>query len=478
MDVGQRVLSGLRWGAGARLAGQLLNWAVTLVVIRLLSPEDYGLMGMTVVFVSFLGVFSDLGLGLSLVQAREIDEQLVRKIYGMVLVSHLAVFALLFAAAPLIAAFFGDPALVPLVQVISTQFALIAVAWVPGAMLRRELRYQALAAIEFFSLAASACVTLLLALDGGGVWALALGSLAKVFARIVLVNLVSRISLTPRFDFRGLSKVLSFGGYSMLTGVLWQLFAQIDRLIIGKIAGKEALGIYTVAMELASLPLSKVLSVVQPIAFPAFARLQHDLPRVGNVVMRALRAAMLMAFPMFFGLSAVAPELVNVVLGHRWEAALFALQILPLVMPIRMVSGLLAPAVSGIGRADVAVRNGSTSLAVMAVGFVAGSLFGGANGVALAWLLLFPAVVWFNWKRSLRLLSLTRSDVLRAMAKPSLAALLMYLMVVAGREVLPAHLPEALRLAVLIAVGAVTYLLATMAINRNELRALMQLARS
>jgi O-antigen/teichoic acid export membrane protein len=187
---------------------------------------------------------------------------------------------------------------------------------------------------------------------------------------------------------------------------------------------------------------------------------------------------MLMAFPMFFGLSAVAPELVNVVLGHRWEAALFALQILPLVMPIRMVSGLLAPAVSGIGRADVAVRNGSTSLAVMAVGFVAGSLFGGANGVALAWLLLFPAVVWFNWKRSLRLLSLTRSDVLRAMAKPFLAALLMYLMVVAGREVLPAHLPEALRLAVLIAVGAVTYLLATMAFNRNELRALMQLARS
>ena len=128
MDVGQRALSGLKWNAGARLAGQVLNWAVTLVVIRLLAPEDYGLMSMTIVFVAFLGIFSDLGLGLSVVQSRDLDEQLLRKIYGMVLVSHVALFALLFFSAPLVAAFFGDPELVPLVQVISTQFALSAVS--------------------------------------------------------------------------------------------------------------------------------------------------------------------------------------------------------------------------------------------------------------------------------------------------------------------------------------------------------------
>lgn len=476
MDIGRRALSGLKWNAGARLAGQLMNWAVTLVVIRLLTPEDYGLMAMTIVFVAFLGIFSDLGLGLSVVQSRELDRELLRKIYGMVLVSHVALFAVLFAAAPLVAEFFGDPHLVPLVQVISTQFALSAVSWIPGAMLRRELRFRALSVIELISFAVSALVTLLLALRGGGVWALVLGSLSKVFARIILLNLVSRVSFTPSFDFRGLGTALSFGGLSTLNGVLWHLFSQVDALIIGKIAGKEALGVYTVAMHLASLPLSKVLSVVQPIAFPTFSRLQHDLPRVANAVLRAVRAMLLIACPMFFGLSAVAPELVAVVLGARWEAARFPLQILPLIMPVRMIAGLVSPAVNGIGRVDIVVRNTGAAFVVMAIGFCVGSVWG-ANGVALAWLALYPLVMTFNFRRSLAVLGLRRTDILRAMAKPLAAALLMYLMVVAGREALPPGLPEALRLGLLIAIGAVTYAVATLSFNRDELRALARLAR-
>jgi O-antigen/teichoic acid export membrane protein len=413
---------------------------------------------------------------LSVIQSRDFDEQLVRKIYGMVLVSHVTLFALLFTAAPLIATFFEDPELVPMVRVISTQFALSAVSWIPGAMLRRELRFRALSMIEFTSFATSAAVTLFIALEGGGVWALVLGSLAKVFARVVLLSLVSRVSFRPSFDFRGLGKALSFGGLSTLNDVMWHMFSQIDALIVGKIAGKEALGIYTVAMHLVSLPLSKVLAVVKPVAFPTFARLQHDMPRVANAVLRAVRAMMLIAFPMFFGLSAVAPELVTVLLGSKWEAARFPLQVLPLIMPIRMIAGLISPAVNGVGRIDVLVRNTATALAVMALGFGLGSLWG-VTGVVLAWLLLYPLVITFNFKRSLAVLALTRTDVLRAMARPFAAALLMYVMVVAGREALPDTLSDAVRLLGLIGVGAITYMVATLAFNRDDLRALMRLAR-
>jgi O-antigen/teichoic acid export membrane protein len=285
-----------------------------------------------------------------------------------------------------------------------------------------------------------------------------------------------RAPFKPSFDFRGLGKALSFGGLSTLNGILWHLFSQIDALIIGKIAGKEALGVYTVAMHLATLPLSKVLAVVQPIAFPTFARLQHDMARVRSGVLRAVRSMMLIAFPMFFGLSAVAPELVTVVLGPKWEAARFPLQVLPLVMPIRMIAGLVSPAVNGIGRVDIVVRNTGQALAVMALGFAVGSHWG-VPGVALAWLLLYPLVMTFNFKRSLGALSLTRTDILRAMARPLVAALLMYLMVLAGREALPDGLPALARLVTLIGVGAITYTVATLAFNRADLRDLVRLAR-
>jgi teichuronic acid exporter len=250
----------------------------------------------------------------------------------------------------------------------------------------------------------------------------------------------------------------------------------MDGLIIGKIAGKEVLGVYTVAMHLAKLPLAKVIAVVQPIAFPTFARLQHDLPRVARTVLLAVRSMMLIGCPMFFGLSAVAPELVDVVLGPSWEAARLPLQILPLVMPVRMLANLVLPAVHGIGRADIAVRNTAQAMVAMALAFVIGSHWG-VIGVSLAWVLMYPPVVALNLRRTLAALSLTRIDILRAMAKPLAAAALMYLMVVAGRETLPEGLPAVARLALLIGVGVVTYLVATLSFNRDDLRALMRLAR-
>jgi O-antigen/teichoic acid export membrane protein len=475
-DIGRDVLTGLKWNAGARLGAQLLNWTVTLVVIRLLSPEDYGLMSMTTALVGLLGIFSDLGLGLSVVQSKELDEPLLRKIYGMVLVSHVALFALLFAAAPLLAAGFGEPQLVPLVQVISTQFALTAVAWVPSAIMTRQLRFRALSVIEFISFSASALATLALALHGAGVWALVVGSFAKMTSRIVLVNCLCRVRFKPSFDFRGLGAALSFGGLSTLSGVLWHMFSQVDALILGKIAGKEALGVYSVAMQLAALPLAKVLSVVQPIAFPAFARLQHDPSRVASAVLRSVRAAMMVAVPVFFGLSAVAPEAVAVILGQKWAAAAVPLQLLPLIMPIRLVTGLVTPAVTGIGRADIVVRNNATALAVMAAGFLVGSHWG-ALGVALAWVILYPLTMVVNFKRSLSALALTRTDVLRALARPVVAAVVMYVIVATARASLPAQLPDAIRLMLLVLAGIVAYSTWTACFNRTQLREVVRLAR-
>jgi O-antigen/teichoic acid export membrane protein len=271
-------------------------------------------------------------------------------------------------------------------------------------------------------------------------------------------------------------KLYAFGGMSTLSGILWQFFAQVDQLIVGKLLGKELLGIYSVAMSLATLPLTKVTSVIQPVALPAFARLQDDLPRVADTVRRSIRIMSVVAFPVFWGISCIAPEIVAVVLGEKWREAEIPLLLLPLVMPLRLVSGVVSPAVNGVGRVDVIVRNTATALTIMTLGFLVGSRWG-VVGVCLAWVILFPLVMGFNFRRSLGVLSLKVSDLLAELVRPLIASALMYGAVAGMRLLVQGTLPPLVQLLVLVVSGAAVYALVTLATNRDALLELMRLAR-
>lgn len=477
MSLRNQALSGFRWTASARLISQLITWSITLIVIRILAPADYGLLAMATVFVSLLAMFSELGLGAALVQRKELDEQLVRRVFAVVLLVHFVLAALLILAAPLIGAFYHEPRVIPVLRVLACQFILAAFAVVPDALLQRRMEFRNRSLLELGCAVLTSISTLAMAMAGAGVWALVAGSLLGQLSKTLGLNLLSPCFKRPDFTLSGMRPLLRFGGQITLSQLLWMGFTQADILICAKVLGNEVLGFYTVAMHLASLPNQRISSLVNQVAFPAFSSMQHDRQRVGSNLLLGARLLSFVAFPILWGLSSVAPEVVLAVLGEKWIPSTGILQAIALIMPLRMIGNFVQVANQGIGRSDVILRNAVWALVIGPVCFFLGAHLGGLQGLALAWLVVSPLIFLQVTLRGLPTLGLRWMSLIHSLLPTVLTAVAMFAAVQALRHLLGETWPLAGRLGLLIGVGTVSYLAAAWLGNRQGINELFDLAR-
>ncbi|MFC1639647.1 lipopolysaccharide biosynthesis protein [Gemmatimonadota bacterium] len=478
MSLRQTVMSGLRWSAGMRLLGQLLTWTSTLIVIRLLSPGDYGLMSMAGVFIAFLSMISEMGLGTAIVQRRDLGDNDLRAIFGFAILVTLVICCILIISAPAVSRFYGEPELVPILRVLSLIFVFSVFSVVPSSLLLKDLEYKKFAAVQFAGAIAGSACTLPMALLGFGVWSLVCGFLAVRIGVLVGVLIARPYLRFPTLRLKGMGPVFLYSGQVTSARILWYLAASAAAtLIIGRVLGSELLGIYAVGLTLAALPMEKVGGILNAVAFPAFSSVQGDPNLAGAHFLRAVRILCLITVPVFFGISSVSTEIVAVFLGDRWLQAVVPLQIIAVMVPLRMVKNLSAPALMGMGRADVFLTNEVLAVVMMPLGFLVGSQWG-VVGVSLVWMIVFPVVATINLFKTTRVLDLTLVDVGHQVSRSLLSGLVMYLFVVVSREFACTDDSVILNMLTLISVGAVVYFGMTMAINRSTMREAIGLVRS
>jgi len=466
MNLKTKVVTGLGWIAGANFLGQMITWAITIVVMRILSPADYGLLAMSSVFVAFLTMMASAGLGPAIVQASEISDVKLRKLFGLIIALNLSLFFLLFSTAPLIANFFDESRLVNIVRVLSLQFVILSFAVIPESLLGRELNFKMRAMVDLFSNVTGGLLTLMLALAGYGVWSLVAGTMLSVVVRTIGVNVFAPYIRWPDWSLRGTGALIAFGGNVTASRILWFFYSQADMFIAGKLLGKEALGFYSVAMHLASLPVQKISGILNQVAFPAFSQIKDDPNLVATHVLKAVRILSFFSFPVLWGVSSVAPELVRLLLGANWEPAILPLQVLPAIMPLRMISNFLPSAVDSVGRPDISMKNLVVASIVLPVAFFVGSHWG-VQGLCFAWLIGFPLVFISNLVRVLPALSLRLNQLIGAMAPPAFASAVMYGSIVGIRHAIATETGIAWRLGILVFVGIVIYGIGAIITNRR-----------
>jgi len=208
-----------------------------------------------------------------------------------------------------------------------------------------------------------------LALDGRGVWALVSGSLFMAVVRVLMLQGFARVWYRPRFGIAGVGAAARFGGFITVDRLLTYIYSQGDALIIGKLLGDAILGFYSVGMHLASLPMQKLAALLNEIGFSAFSRLQSEPEELPRQFLKAVRVLALLAFPVFFGISSVAPEIVEIFLGDKWAGAVLPIQVLSLVVPVRFLNLVLPSSLYGIGRAGVSAANSAVACVIMPVAF-------------------------------------------------------------------------------------------------------------
>ena len=476
-SIRHRVLSGLRWTVLARSTMQLITWASTLIVVRLLSPTDYGLLAMATVVAFYLMMLGEMGLTAALVQRRDIDLATQRSIFGALLIAGVLLFALSSALAPLVARHFSEPRIVPMIVMVSAQFLIMPFTVISQAILSKEMRFSALGIAGIVNALVGATVTLIAAYCGAGAYALILGILVSALARAISINISAPFLHRPSFNFSALRSLATFSGFVLAERSLWYWFIQFDTLIVGSFLGAALLGVYSVAKQLAVMPLERFAEVMNTVAMPAYSAVQHDMDIVHQSFLKALRLSALIVIPAFWGLGLVAQDLVHVVLGPKWLATVPVLSLLCAMMPLRALGSLASPAVTSVGRPDVSFKCVIIN-AIVVIPAVAIGTHWQLRGVAAAWAISYPVAYIASTRLVGLCMKLSWRQMVAPLAKPLACGLLMAVAVFAFQQATISWKHASARLVCLILLGVLSYCVSLWFIARTEARELIAFAKS
>ena len=449
-----RVRRAMIWRGGSQLGAQLVQWASTFLVIRILSPRDYGLFAMTQVVLVLLNMLNGYGLASGLIQRREVTQREIGQLFGMLLLLNLGLGLAQALLAPLAAAYYRQPVVADLLRVQALLYVTTPFIALPYALLSRGLEFRQQATANIAASMAGAGTALVGALAGWGVWTLVAAPLLLFTVRAALMMRAAGW-VRPVFDFRGAGDLARFGGIMAAGQMFWFVQSQADIFIAGRVFTPHALGLYSTALLLTQIFVSKVMPPLNEVAFSAYARLQDDARDLGVAFVRALRVVMVVAMPCYLGLAATAGPLVATVLGDKWIEMVPVVRLLALAMPFMTVQVLLAPACDARGRPGIGVRNGATGAVILLAAFAIG-VSHGPIGLAWAWLGGYPLYLVVSLRRSLPVIGARPGALAEAVAPAVLAAIAMALALALVDRALPPMVAP-VRLALLVAVGGGIY---------------------
>jgi len=456
-DVKSQVVSGVKWSLFGKLISQVFSWVVTFTVIRILTPEDYGIIELSGAMITLgiaLGVsgFSDV-----IVQKKPEDKNLCAQVLTLAIIFNGLLFIFFYFSASSIANWYNSPQLTDVIRLLSVNILLISFSVVPAGLLKKSMDFKKLSLIQMTQAIINSITTLILALLGFGFWSIAIGSLSAMIVFVVLLNIYASSSFSLTANFTGFSKHFNFGFFTITNRLLNFIFLKADSLIIGKMLGTTSLGYYSVGSQLANLPLEKVAQTLNEVSFVGYAKIKEDKEAISYYFTQSSRIIAVLAFSIFWGMASIAQPLVIVLLGDKWADASIIFQVLALVMPFRIYQLAVHSAIAGIGHPKFNTKNLVVLCAVIPVSVVLGlewGLLGAAIGWSVGYLLFF---IWMI-NRSLEFLSVTIYNFIRSLLFPIMAGVVMLIVNYGLFNHLLMAESNFLNLSYLIGAGAASYI--------------------
>lgn len=469
-DLRRASAAGVRWTAlasAATSAAQLLQMAV---LARALSPAAFGVLTMVVVVVGLARSVADLGLSGAVIQRPLITPGELSTLFWTNLAAGCLTALAVVAATPLAAVAFRQPELTGLLPWV----ALIFVAGAPGqlhqVLLEKELRFGRVAAVEAASAGAGLAAVAALAAAGMGIYAYIWGQLLAAGLRAGMLLASAPVSFVRlHASWRELRGFLHFGLYQVGERSVNYLSANVDFLVVGRFLGAHALGLYSIAYQIAVFPLLRLNPVLTRVAFPVFARRQDDAGALQRGYRELVEGLAFIAMPLMAGLALTAGPLLEVVFGARWAAAAPVLQILALLGIAKMLHNPIGALLLAKGRVRFGFWWNVAVTAANTVCFLAAVRFG---VLAVAWAYALLSLVYFGVSTAVlyRLIGLPPARLMESLARPLLHTSVMAAAVGSVALALPGGVAAPARLALLVAVGVGCYAVSWGAFDSPTLR--------
>jgi len=478
-ELDSAIRSGLVWTSAAKWAVQAISWASTILVVRLLAPRDYGVLGMAVVFLSALQPLCEWGIAAAIVRDRTLTRSQISQLNGLAVVLGILGWLVIAAAASPIADFFHEPELRRAIPVIGLTFVLSAIRTVPGALLVRLMRFRSLAVVETSEALCMSIITLAVASMGHGYWALVAGQLGGRAVGTLTAVLLSPVRISLPLSATAIGNSLRFGGWVAGSTLAWMAYSNADRAILGRVMGEAALGAYAIAMTFAVMPVEKIGQLYQRVAEAVIAQIQSDRNSITRYLLGITESVAAITFPLSVGLALVADQFVDVILGEQWQPAIVPLQLLALTSVSRSLDPLLAQILIVTGHAKENARSMTFAVVTLPVAFVLVGLAGwGVAGVAAVWLVGHPAIVISRQLRIvLKVTGASAGAYARALWPATSSTGLMAVAVIVTRGLTDDWASPGVALGATIAAGALAYAAALYGFHRARVSAAWAFAR-
>jgi O-antigen/teichoic acid export membrane protein len=428
-----RIAKSVFWMVWSRGGLQLVSFVITIIVTRLLSPSDYGLMALATIWTATISMLAEMGLGAAIVQFRDLDESELSACFWLIMIVAVVGYGGLFLASSSIADWFNTPEITTILRVVGLTLPLIAIRVVPDSLLRKQLRLDKVSQTEILSVMITMPVVLGLALAGAGVWALVAGAIIMPLVQSMATFWFVRWWPTLKIRGRRLREIMDYSAATLGSRLCWALYQQADTLVLGKVCGEAVLGLYAVAKQLATLPVEKATPFVNQLAVPVMAELQWSLEALQATFLKGLRLVTCLVFPMCIGLLLVADDLVAATLSDKWVATVPMLRVLCIFAATSSIATLLGPVLMARNRVKLQFWYTLIQLLVMPLAFWVGATVLKGMGVAIAWAVIYPLSLMWLLHFTLMELELKWHIFWRHLAMATTAAMVMAVSVLAVR---------------------------------------------
>jgi len=329
-SIGDRARSGVAWSGVAQVVKQLSDFGVGILLARLLSPEDFGIVSASMIFLSFVSILTSFGFSSAIVQRATLEISFVKTAQTLsVTLGCLSALAMT-SSSYWIAMFYKTPFLEKAIPVMSLIYVVSSFNVIPNALLTRNIQFAKLTTISMFGSAVYAVTAVSIALAGLGVWSLIISPIVSMLVSTILLAFAS--SYLPRFGLRleYVKELMKFGGFVTASSLMNHIARNADNLIIGRHFGTDILGLYARAYNLATLVKELVVSVLGTVLFPSFSRMQGDMDQIRRAYFKSINLIVLISLPACLGIVIIAPEFITTIYGTKWVGATRCLQLLGL----------------------------------------------------------------------------------------------------------------------------------------------------
>jgi PST family polysaccharide transporter len=437
-----------------------------MFVARLLTPEDYGLVGMATAFLGLVTMINEFGIGSAIVTLQKLSEEQVAQTNGLSVAFGACGFFFAVAAATPLSQFYEAPQLVWVILAMSTSFLTLSLRSVPFALLQRDMRFKTLALMEGGQAILQSLSMVLFAFIGLGYWTLVLGWLVgSVLSTAMAVTMRPHRLARPKVA--DLKEVFLFSGHVVICRLCSYIYSNADFVVAGKLLGRTSLGNYSYAWTLANLPIEKVTALVGHVTPAFFASVQNDRQGTQRYLLKVTELLGIVTIPASWGLALLAPEFILFALGEKWQAVVPPLQILGAWAAFRSITPPLSQVLFAIGESRFAMRTTLVGVAVMPLLFSVGSLWG-TEGIAMAWVVGYPVLAGPMYWKVFRCLKLSPGSYMKSIWPALHGSMVMVALVLVIDISMPLEWSTLSRLGMKFGCGAVAYLVTLFCFHRKH----------